>query len=123
MTHVMEIRRLNITAFPAAEVKPVLSALHVGVSFAFGRCVAPTLPVGQNDQGDVVWGEWGPALCDPARNAGSGWWYSEDQVALVDRWPASCLPSVTDDGVHCRDGRAASASHRGADAPVPDRTW
>ncbi|QQC92633.1 hypothetical protein [Streptomyces alfalfae] len=95
MTHVMEIRRLNGTAFTAAEVKPVLGALHVGLSFALGRWVAPALPVGQDDQGEGVWGEWGPMLCDPARSVSSGWWYPEDQVALGDLL-ACLLPAFRD---------------------------
>jgi hypothetical protein len=84
MTHVMEVRRLNGTTFTAAEVTPVLSALHVGLSFALGRWVAPALPVGLNDQAQAVWGQWGPMLCDPARLLSSGWWYPEDQGALAD---------------------------------------
>lgn len=84
MTHVMEIRRLNGTTFTAAEVTPVISALHVGLSFALGRWVAPTLPVGLNDQALAVWGQWGPTLCDPARRISSGWWYPEDQESLAD---------------------------------------
>ncbi|MGW4730143.1 hypothetical protein ACWEQC_13395 [Streptomyces shenzhenensis] len=89
MTHVMEIRRLNGTTFTAAEVTPVLGALHVGLSFALGRWVAPALPVGLNDQEDTVWGQWGPMLCDPARRISSGWWYPEDQASLEDL--LSCL--------------------------------
>jgi hypothetical protein len=84
MTHVMEIRRLNGTTFTAAEVTPVISALHVGLSFALGRWVAPALPVGLNDQAHAVWGQWGPTLCDPARRISSGWWYPEDQESLTD---------------------------------------
>ncbi|PAK26229.1 hypothetical protein CJD44_11540 [Streptomyces sp. alain-838] len=84
MTHVMEICRLNGTTFTAAEVTPVLDALHVGLSFALGRWVAPALPVGQNDQEQTVWGQWGPMLCDPARRTSSGWWYPEDQASLAD---------------------------------------
>ncbi|MFG2593040.1 hypothetical protein [Streptomyces sp. NPDC048438] len=84
MTHVMEIRRLNGNTFTAAEASPVLSVLHVGLSFALGRWVAPALPVGQNDQEQTVWGQWGPMLCDPARRISSGWWYPEDQESLAD---------------------------------------
>ncbi|MFH9468714.1 hypothetical protein ACH4LT_15705 [Streptomyces clavifer] len=83
MTHVMEIRRLNGNTFTAAEVSPVLSALHAGLSFALGRWVAPALPVGQNDQEQTMWGEWGPMLCDPARRISSGWWYPEDQESMA----------------------------------------
>ncbi|MGW7569098.1 hypothetical protein ACWGJV_22825 [Streptomyces tendae] len=95
MTHVMEIRRLSGNTFTAAEVTPVLDALHVGLSFALGRWVAPALPVGQNDQGQTVWGQWGPMLCDPARRLSSGWWYLEDQASLADLL-ACLLPAFRD---------------------------
>lgn len=84
MTHAMEIRRLDGSTFTAAEVTPVLRALHVGLSFALGRWVAPALPIGQNDQEQTVWGQWGPVLCDPARRISSGWWYPESQDSLAD---------------------------------------
>ncbi|MYV47047.1 hypothetical protein [Streptomyces sp. SID2888] len=95
MTHVMEIRRLSGTTFTAAEVTLVLDALHVGLSFALGRWVAPALPVGQNDQEQTVWGQWGPMLCDPARRISSGWWYPQDQVSFVDLL-ACLLPAFRD---------------------------
>ncbi|MFC6512200.1 hypothetical protein ACFQFR_04115 [Streptomyces goshikiensis] len=95
MTHVMEIRRLDGTTFTAAEVTPVLSALHVGLSFALGRWVAPALPVGLNDQEHAVWGQWGPMLCDPARRISSGWWYPEDQESLAGLL-ACLLPAFRD---------------------------
>ncbi|MFG3120809.1 hypothetical protein ACGFYO_02270 [Streptomyces sp. NPDC048201] len=78
------------------EVTPVLSALHVGLSFALGRWVAPALPIGQNDQEHTVWGQWGP-LCDPARRISSGWWYPEDQKSLADLL-ACLLPTFRDPG-------------------------
>ncbi|MFD5492257.1 hypothetical protein ACFWH4_04785 [Streptomyces sp. NPDC127091] len=84
MTHVMEIRRLDGGTFTATEAKPVLSALRVALSFALGRWVAPALPVGQDANGKIVWEEWRPLLCDPARKISSGWWYHEDQAALQD---------------------------------------
>ncbi|MFG2926717.1 hypothetical protein ACGFYA_35110 [Streptomyces sp. NPDC048305] len=97
MTHVMEIRRLDGTSFTSAEVTPVLSALHVGLSFALGRWVAPALPVGLNDQEHTVWGQWGPMLCDPARSISSGWWYPEDQKSMADLL-ACLLPTFRDPG-------------------------
>ena len=46
MTHVMEIRRMNGSAFTGREAEPVLGAMQIGMSFALGRWVAPLLPVG-----------------------------------------------------------------------------
>ena len=97
MTHVMELRRLDGATFTAAEVAPVLSALHVGLSFALGRWVAPALPVGLNDQEHTVWGQWGPMLCDPARRISSGWWYPEDQKSSAGLL-ACLLPTFRDSG-------------------------
>ncbi|MCX4667988.1 hypothetical protein OG453_15125 [Streptomyces sp. NBC_01381] len=55
MTHVMELRRIDGANFTAAEADPVLTAMHVGVSFALGRWAAPMFPVGQNSDHQVVW--------------------------------------------------------------------
>ncbi len=84
MTHVMEIRRADGVAFTAAEAEPLLTALHVGVSFALGRWAAPMLPVGENSSGKVVWEEWRPYHCDPARTISPGWWYERQHASLTD---------------------------------------
>lgn len=84
MTHVMEIRRADGSAFTAQEADPVLAAMHVGISFALGRWVAPMLPVGLDSNGAVAWEEWRPSFCDPGRAAGVGWWYEQDHAVLSD---------------------------------------
>jgi len=84
MTHVMELRRADGASFMAAEADPVLTALHVGVSFALGRWAAPMLPVGQDASGTIVWEDWRPAHCDPARSPSPGWWYEQDYASLAD---------------------------------------
>lgn len=84
MTHVMELCRADGGYFTATEAEPVLSALHMGISFALGRFVAPMLPVGQDAEGKTVWEAWGPSLCDPARRVGSGWWFDQDLRSLED---------------------------------------
>ncbi len=116
MTHAMEIRRQNGTSFTAAEVNPVLVALHIGLSFALGRWVAPALPVGQNDQEQTVWGQWGPMLCDPARRTGSGWWFPEDQASLADLL-ACLLPVFRDSNM----GQALRLQMQYAIAATVDR--
>lgn len=55
MTHVMEVRRTDGSLFTADEVDSVLTALHVGISFALGRWAAPMLPVGEDSDGRVAW--------------------------------------------------------------------
>jgi hypothetical protein len=84
MTHVMEIRRADGAAFTAADAESVLSALHVGVSFALGRWAAPMLPVGEDNTGKVVWEDWHPGHCDPARKSSPGWWHEQQRTSLTD---------------------------------------
>jgi len=84
MTHVMELRRTDGATFTAAEAEPVLTALHVGVSFALGRWAAPMLPVGQDNTGKVVWEDWHPGHCDPARMTSPGWWHDKQHASLSD---------------------------------------
>jgi len=84
MTHVVELRRADGAAFTAAEVEPLLTALHVGVSFALGRWAAPMLPVGEDDTGKVVWEDWHPGHCDPARKTSPGWWHEQQHTSLTD---------------------------------------
>jgi len=83
MTHVMELCRTDGAAFTAAEAEPVLTALHVGVSFALGRWAAPMLPVGVDSTGKVVWEDWHPGHCDPARRTSPGWWHDQQQEASL----------------------------------------
>lgn len=84
MTHVMEVRRADDAVFTADEVDPLLTALHVGISFALGRWAAPMLPVGEDRDGQVVWEQWRAAFCDPARPNSDGWWYDQDHESLGD---------------------------------------
>jgi hypothetical protein len=84
MTHVMELRRADGASFTAAEAEPLLTALHVGVSFALGRWAAPMLPVGEDSAGKVVWEDWHPGHCDPARKTSPGWWYEQQHTSLTD---------------------------------------
>jgi hypothetical protein len=84
MTHVMELRRTDGAAFTAVEAEPVLTALHVGVSFALGRWAAPMLPVGEDAHGNAVWENWRAYHCDPARSTAAGWWYEQDHTSLAD---------------------------------------
>jgi hypothetical protein len=84
MTHVMELRRVDGTTFTPEEAEPVLEALHIGVSFALGRWVAPMLPVGQDASGQVVWESWQPPFCDPAQSPSSGWWFDRSRASLAD---------------------------------------
>ncbi len=84
MTHVMELRRADGGDFTAAEAEPVLTALHLAISFALGRWTAPMLPVGQDSAGTVLWENWAVSHCDPAQSPSAGWWYEQDRESLAD---------------------------------------
>ena len=84
MTHVMELRRADGATFTATEAEPVLTALHIGVSFALGRWAAPALPVGEGPNGEVVWEKWRVPHCDPSRETSPGWWYQQQHTSLAD---------------------------------------
>ena len=62
----------------------MLTALHVGVSFALGRWAAPMLPVGEGANGEIVWESWRVPHCDPARQTSPGWWYQREHGSLAD---------------------------------------
>jgi hypothetical protein len=83
MTHVMELRSMDGAVFSAADAEPVLTTLHVGMSFVLGRWAAPMLPVGLGAEGEVVWENWRVYHCDPARSMSAGWWYEQDQTSLA----------------------------------------
>lgn len=84
MTHIMEICRADNADFTSSEAESVLSALHMGISFALGRFASPMLPVGLDAEGKIVWENWRAYHCDPARKATSGWWYDQDLDSLAD---------------------------------------
>lgn len=82
MTHVMDLRRVDGKEFTAADAEYVLTALHVGISFALGYWAAPMLPVGLDAGEKIVWENWCSYHCDPARSIGLGWWYDQDIDSL-----------------------------------------
>ncbi|GIJ49375.1 hypothetical protein Val02_62610 [Virgisporangium aliadipatigenens] len=95
LTHVMEVRRVGGDDFDVASVRQVLECLRVCFSFAFGRWVAPALPVGFDSADEVVWEEWTAPICDPYRKIGAAWLYrlrADDLMELVER----ALPAFLD---------------------------
>jgi len=67
----MEIRRADHGEFDIDAVERLLDCLRVTFSFAFGRWVAPVLPVGYDHAGNVAWETWTSPICDPAKSIGS----------------------------------------------------
>jgi len=66
LTHVMEIRRVDHGDFDVDAVERLLDCLRLTFSFAFGRWVAPVVPVGYDPAGNVAWELWTSPICDPA---------------------------------------------------------
>jgi hypothetical protein len=83
ITHMMEISRSDGSLFSVAELQAFLIVMHYGFSFALGRWVAPALPVGFDDAGERIWGEWGAILCDPGITTSLAWWCHDDIGAVV----------------------------------------
>jgi hypothetical protein len=54
MTHIMEVVRDDGQGFTASDIDPLIQSLHFGISFAFGRWVAPALPVGMDATGTIA---------------------------------------------------------------------
>lgn len=95
LTHVMEVRRVDSGTFDVDSASQLLECFRVCLSFAFGRWVAPALPVGYDSTDQVVWEEWTAPICDPAKTIGSAWLYplrSDDLAELVKR----ALPAFLD---------------------------
>ena len=84
MTHVMEIRRRDGLTFTPRDVDPVLDALHLGMSFALGRWVAPVLPAGYDRHGARVWEQWAVRSCDPGAAAALSWWFRQHERELAE---------------------------------------
>ncbi len=84
ITHVMEIRRTNGGPFAPAEVEPVLDALHLGMSFALGRWVAPALPVGLDSEDRPVWEQWGARHCTAGAPGTLRWWFEQRDWELAE---------------------------------------
>ena len=63
VTHVDEVRRTDGSSFLPSDVGPVLDALQFGMSFAVGRWVSPTVPVGFGPDGRQVWEQCSARQC------------------------------------------------------------
>ncbi len=72
VTHVGTLRRADGRTFSPQEAEDALAGLHVALSFALGRWVAPALSTGHLD-GRRVWELWSAWRCDPVQ-ANYAWW-------------------------------------------------
>lgn len=94
-THVMELSHADGSSFDVDAARQVLECLRVCFSFAFGRWVAPALPVGYDADDRVTWESWASPICDPMKEIGSAWLHrlqSDSLAELVGR----ALPAFLD---------------------------
>jgi hypothetical protein len=70
VTHLAVLRRLDTRPFTAEECEPVLTAYQLASSFVLGRFTCPALAEARDDDGRLVWREWGGPSCGSARRSG-----------------------------------------------------
>ncbi len=83
VTHTGLLRRTDGGTFTPAEANKALDGWQTLMSFALGRWVAPSLPVGFDAQGARVWESWSSRRCD-GRAGHRGWWDTHDAAGLED---------------------------------------
>jgi hypothetical protein len=64
LTHVAEVRRVDGQVFSSEAALNVLYGFQMAFSFALGRWVAPSLPVGFDTRGQRIWEQWASWRCD-----------------------------------------------------------
>ncbi len=85
ITHTMDLRRADGSAFTGRQASDILAALQYALSFAVGYWAPPAAPVGYAADGTIRWAEWGPTHGGRPRR-GAGWWIdtrSDDLRAFV----------------------------------------
>ena len=114
MTHVAELTKSDFGSFTGAEAAHVLFGFQTALSFAFGRWVAPALPVGFDHSGRRVWEQWAPWRCDPF--AGFLSWFDTGQSGDLQDFVAAFMTHWLDpsrsDAVRHLAQHAISAGQR-----------
>jgi len=95
VTHAMALSRRDGRPFSAADASVVVDALQFGMSFALGRWVAPALPVGLDENGNIAWEQWASWHCEPGRSHGLAWWHYPRHPELREYLP-KILAAMTD---------------------------
>jgi hypothetical protein len=73
VTHLGTLHRIDTRPFTAKECEPVLRAYQLASSFVLGRFTCPALAEARDDDGRLVWREWGARLADPLGGV-DAWW-------------------------------------------------
>ncbi len=82
LTHTGEVQREDGRVFEPETAADVLFGWQLAMSFALGRWVAPSLPVGLDGEGRRIWEQWAPWRCDTLTGYLS-WWdtHTSDDLA------------------------------------------
>jgi hypothetical protein len=96
VTHVMEIIKTDRSTFAVDAVGGLIECLRVTLSFAFGRWVAPALPVGFDASGARAWESWTSPICDPVYGRAHGW-LAEARPADLTEYLTKALASFNND--------------------------
>lgn len=83
-THVMEVSSVEGGCFLPSSVAEFLTGLQFGVSFALSRWVAPIMPIGFAEDGEVIWSEWLAWRIDPPMYGSGRWWVEHRPQDLLD---------------------------------------
>jgi hypothetical protein len=82
VTHLAVLRRLDTRPFTAEECEPVLTAYQLASSFVLGRFTCPALAEeARDDDGRLVWREWGARLADPLGGVDAWWNWTAAPIA------------------------------------------
>ena len=91
LTHVVEIKREDDTAFVADELQDTLRRLQHFLSFATGRWVGLAFPVAYDEEGDIAFEEWGTRVACPDHwVAGHSWFDVNHGELLGEVFPGFC---------------------------------
>jgi hypothetical protein len=73
VTHLAVLHRIDTRPFTAEECQSALRAYQLASSFVLGRFTCPALAEARDDNGRLVWREWGAPLADPLDGV-DAWW-------------------------------------------------
>lgn len=115
LTHTGELTTVDGSTFDPADSLEVLFAVQLALSFALGRWVAPTCPVGFDASGNRVVEQWAPWRCDPWRG-NFHWWHDqrdEDLSDFVSRFVCAYLDPIARPAARHLAVHAISGNHDG----------
>jgi hypothetical protein len=114
ITHLGTLHRIDKRPFTAKECQPILTAYHLASSFVLGRFTCPALAEARDDNGRLVWREWGVRLTDPIGGVDTWWTRGTAPIADPVRLLGERILDPTRGRVAKHLAQACVASNRGA---------